>query len=480
MTDGRRANSRLPANSPFPANHPLLTNRSLPAKGPRHMRTTAAAVAIALATFTAPASRAGPAGPGDRQAPVDASSPIRVRGESPVDLGLPGVPLVEPFLVAHPEDPDRLAGAAMRVDTGAWKVVVFTSDDGGRSWALRSLPGTPDDRIAGDPWLVWADDGSLLLSTVKFVPVDDDQRVAVRVYRSADGGRTWTGPEQVPWTERGSFDHPVLTPAPGSERLFLTATYGLSGFMTLRAETASDDFEIVGRFVPDDLNNNLGSAVALDGSRLVFTHFDMSTPGDDRPLWAVRSADGGASFERALIRRGVTPWGFPMLAADHGDGPLSGRLYSTWVEPDAGGGLDVMLARSDDDGAGWSSPVRVNGGGEPTFRGRPFAAVNAAGIVGVTWNDRRHGREGEPCSDVYFAASTDGGETFLPERRLSTRTGCAGTEANARAARRWPMGGDYSGMAVDAAGRFRPVWADARTGVFQLYTATVELVGLPR
>lgn len=38
-------------------------------------------------------------------------------------------------------------------------------------------------------------------------------------------------------------------------------------------------------------------------------------------------------------------------------------------------------------------------------------------------------------------------------------------------------GGDCIGMDVDAAGNFHPVWADARTGVMQLWTAAVTVQG---
>jgi hypothetical protein len=46
-----------------------------------------------------------------------------------------------------------------------------------------------------------------------------------------------------------------------------------------------------------------------------------------------------------------------------------------------------------------------------------------------------------------------------------------GSPFNRRAA-----GGDYSTMAVDSAGRFHPLWTDARTGTWQLYTSTVRVV----
>jgi hypothetical protein len=43
------------------------------------------------------------------------------------------------------------------------------------------------------------------------------------------------------------------------------------------------------------------------------------------------------------------------------------------------------------------------------------------------------------------------------------------------AASRWLNGGDYMGLATDTTGRFHPVWADARSGTYQVYTARVEI-----
>ena len=88
--------------------------------------------------------------------------------------------------------------------------------------------------------------------------------------------------------------------------------------------------------------------------------------------------------------------------------------------------------------------------------------------MGVTWNDRRNA-SAELCSDVYFAASLDGGGSFLPEVRVSTTTACNPENVN----RRWAMGGDYSNMATSSDGHFHIVWGDARTGVHQLYVAEV-------
>ena len=43
------------------------------------------------------------------------------------------------------------------------------------------------------------------------------------------------------------------------------------------------------------------------------------------------------------------------------------------------------------------------------------------------------------------------------------------------AASRWVNGGDYMGLTASADGHFHPVWADARSGTYQVYTAEVRV-----
>src|SRR5262249_30926228 len=121
-------------------------------------------------------------------------------------------------------------------------------------------------------------------------------------------------------------------------------------------------------------------------------------------------------------------------------------------------------------------------------------AVNRDGTVGVFWYDTR-GLVGRDQWHVYFSASSDGGETFLPPVRVSSDPSTPFTDQNHRptpesvrqsaqsvgvlfrsAFSRWPDGGDYVGLTTDAAGVFHPVWADSRAGSFQLYTSRIQVV----
>jgi hypothetical protein len=125
----------------------------------------------------------------------------------------------------------------------------------------------------------------------------------------------------------------------------------------------------------------------------------------------------------------------------------------------------------------------------------PAVAVNRDGVVGVSWLDGRNSPSHRGY-DAYLSASVDGGRTFLPPVRLSSVTSIPARAGNAFPAvverrplptgerqvglispfNQRPGGADNASIAVDADGRFHPVWADARHGAWQLYTSTIRVL----
>jgi len=169
------------------------------------------------------------------------------------------------------------------------------------------------------------------------------------------------------------------------------------------------------------------------------------------------------------------------------------RVYAVW--PDFSGGLSrVVLAWTDDRGSTWSGPTQVAPSGvEGAQQFQAAVAVNGDGVVGVTWYDTREAPS-EFAFHQYFAASFDGGESFTAPERVSSAISrpmgsgnllpapatFSGPEGELRvallsAASRWVNGGDYMGLTASADGHFHPVWADARSGTYQVYTAEVRV-----
>jgi hypothetical protein len=110
----------------------------------------------------------------------------------------------------------------------------------------------------------------------------------------------------------------------------------------------------------------------------------------------------------------------PWVLADPG---VPGRIYVVANDdPDddlsAGDAADVFIVRSDDYGAHWTNPQRVDGGPPGTFQILPTAAIDpVTGTIGVTYYDNRSGMQsgGDFLLDLLATYSHDGGNTWTPE-----------------------------------------------------------------
>ncbi len=82
---------------------------------------------------------------------------------------------------------------------------------------------------------------------------------------------------------------------------------------------------------------------------------------------------------------------------------------------------DIVLIRSTDGGQTWSPKVRVNHDAAGHDQSMPNVAVDERGAVYVAWYDRRDAAYGDSVN-AYAAVSRDGGVTFGPDMRLSSRS----------------------------------------------------------
>ncbi|MBT8061266.1 MAG: hypothetical protein KJO85_01195 [Gammaproteobacteria bacterium] len=193
-------------------------------------------------------------------------------------------------------------------------------------------------------------------------------------------------------------------------------------------------------------------AVAPNGDVYASTHFQMNflDGGNRAPdgmsggimFW--RSTNGGAMF-------GAPTFPFPQSFADMtwNVQSLAGAIPGTtfwlqgsvqgWILPDpnvAGrvhvvtngdpnddpttlDAADVVIATSNDSGANWNAPVKVDNGPAGTFQVMPTAAIDPiTGAIGVTYYDNRSGNtngNGNFLLDLMATYSTDGGANWFPD-----------------------------------------------------------------
>jgi hypothetical protein len=413
------------------------------------------------------------------------AGPEIVAGESVAVSGDgPEIPQVEPTLAAHPEKPGLLFGAAvtfsgLRQGLDATAVVGFRSTDGGRSWQRFPFP---ECRI--DPWVSFGSGDRVYLSCL-------GRKSPLAVYRSADAGRTWSGPVRVP--TGGGVDRPVLSVLPGS----VLVAFGQSspspglrnriyGAAVARSGDGGRTFLDPVAVRHDNLTQQPFDAAVLSSGAYVLFFMDYATregePLAHRRTWAVRSADGGRTFSTPVLvfeQRGQEmPWSVAVdRSPSHRD-----RLYlavdGSWQRrgggrPAPGKGLFLLI--SDDGGESWRTAGTVTDAPAGANAETPAIAVNREGTVGVAWYDTRRDPRGE-CYDLYFTASLDGGATFLPNVRVTPEASCPQASPQQHGvAQRWSFGGDYSGLAAGVDGRFHILWADSRSGIYRLRTADVRV-----
>lgn len=442
-------------------------------------------------------------------------------------------PHIEPTVAAHPRDPSVLVGAAMTFPRPVRGVAcrVYSSLDGGSTWKTVE-PAEQAAKGLGDPQVAFTPRGTALFACLtQGERTSGRPRAALLVYRSEDGGSTWEGPADA---GAGSYDHPVIavdhTVGPHAGNVYFGVLYSGSGGEAVLGVFRSEDdgrhftgpVEIA-RSAEDGLLI-AGLGVLSDGTLTVsFTRTprgsgDGGEPGES-VFEMVTSTDGGVTFSKPrkiatritrprdptdgslVARLNITP---PMwtvdgsLPAESGTPPRD-RLYLVWSDwrTEVGTGVwRVRVTASTDRGESWSEPRPVDPDApEGAHQFLPVPAVSPDGVLGVSYFDSR----GFPDLGAYhqrFTASLDGGESFLPSRRVSGEPSRpAEAEAHDRvvllpiadreggvfhlallnAEGRWPMGGDYMGLAVDSGGDFHPLWSDSRTGAFQVWTAAVRV-----
>jgi len=334
----------------------------------------------------------------------------------------------EPSIAVDPTDPSFIAIGWRQFDTilnNFRQAGLAYSTDGGASW---TFPGVLDPGVfRSDPVLDFASDGTFYYNSL--TPNGDLQ---CDLFTSTDGGATWSDPVYAYGHDKQwmSVDR---TAGPGAGNIYQhwspftigTFNRSIDGGMSFEGPvllperpywgttTVAPDGSV---YVAGIASNSIGIAVV----RSTNAQNPSNPPAFDQTVLVDLGGQVAANGLASPNPSGLL--GQIWIAADHSGGDHHGNLYLlASLDPPGLDPLDVMFSRSTDGGATWSSPVIVNDDGPGSQAWQWFGAMSVApdGRIDVTWNDTRNDPDGWYDSELMYAFSVDGGETWSNNEILS-------------------------------------------------------------
>ncbi len=391
---------------------------------------------------------------------------IQVGENRLIDIPYADYVIGEPHLSIHPKNDNQLLIGAMMWSTDGMNniyCVTLTTSDGGRRWQSNKF----SDKSSADPWTYINSKNEAVFTMLG--------KELMWTYYSRNGGLTWE--DSV--AHGRHHDHQTLV---GTDSLvYVISAQTIRQRENLVRESVYISKSIDGgksfdkgiNLTHNNISRNTMTPVILSDGKLIISYNEYAFTTNDgkqqrlskNHAWTISTTDTDDVFfsEPRFITDNSS--GFPVLAVDQSTTYLD-RLY--WVSS-ADQGKSITIYHSTNGGESWSpETIVVRSDFQKTI---PNVAINKDGIVGITWYEKHSEKF---CQDFYFAASSDGGITFSKPVKVSEATSCADPEKCAGALRGgWSSGGHYTGLAAKSNGAFLAVWADARSGRYQLYISEI-------
>lgn len=332
------------------------------------------------------------------------------------------------FYFAHLADP---SGEGRSNDAWLDRIVIQKSTDRGKTWSNGTFAGhrPPADQdkhwLAVDPrlnyiYMTWTEFD-------KYGSADPADKSRILFSRSTDQGRSWSAATSISQYEGDCIDGDQTTegavPAVGPDgTLFVAWSYDEKIYF--------------------DKSVDLGRTW-LETDKVAGTQpggWDIDIPGLGRAN------------------------GMPITATDLSEGPHRGNVYINYCDQRNGtDDTDVWLLKSTDSGETWSDPIRVNDDGPGRHQFFTWMSIDpVTGAIYIIFYDRRNYNDNK--TDVYLAASFDGGESFrnvrVSESPFTPTTGV--------------FFGDYNCVSAHD-GIVRPIWTRMENGKLSIWTALIDM-----
>ncbi len=394
----------------------------------------------------------------------------------------------EEQIVMNPTDTTNMVAVWRDFRLGYRQVTYAYTYDGGLTW---------EQDLFSEPQYIWDSDPGLTVDTAgNFYAVILSYNSTLEpnglfVYKSTDGGATWSGPVTVINGVSGVFEDKELiacdrSVGPYTNNLYVAwARFYNTQILISRSTDGGNSF--VGPVTVSDYNGVQWPVPAVGPNSEVYVAWVHYSPGSIR---LDISTDGGQTFGSDItiqnttfvsgyINGSIMVFSFPALDVDITGGLNNGYMYVAYMD-DAPGftDTDIFFTRSTNGGSTWSQKIRIND--DPQNNGsdqfHPWLTVAPDGSIIVVFLDRRLD-SGNLLMDLYLTTSTDGGVTWSTNERITTVSSdpTAGSwqktgnypvkyEAPVILADRAGLLGEYIGLTASSTDDIHPLWTDTRLG----------------
>lgn len=384
----------------------------------------------------------------------------------------------EPTIFINPQNTSQLIGGA-NINN------VYSSVDGGYTWNTGTIT-SPAFGVWGDPCCIADTAGNFYFFHLSWPPSGNwIDRIVCQ--KSTDGGVTWNNGSFMGLNGTKAQDKEWAVVDPANNNIYVTWTqfdvYGSSNpahKSIIRFAKSSDE----GETWSPAIKINEVDGDCIDSDNTVEGAVPAVGPGGE--IYSAWAGPAGLVFDRSL--NGGETWldedifvsdfpggwdyaipgiyrcnGLPVTVCDLSYGPNRGNIYINWTDQRNGSDdTDVWLCRSSDGGNTWSAPIRVND--DPPGKQQFFTWMTVdqtTGYLWFVWYDRRNYPDDN--TDVYMAASTDGGETFI-NFKVSEEPFIPGSGI---------FFGDYNNINAHN-NVIRPIWTRLHQNQLSVWTAIVQ------
>lgn len=403
----------------------------------------------------------------------------------------------EEQIVNNPVDSTNIVAVWRDFRLGYRQVGYGYSFDGGITWNQALFSGTPYSRDS-DPGLTVDINGNFYAVVLSYTGSTNEPD-GLFVFRSTNGGASWEPPVTVIDSVQGVFEDKELISCDRSGGLYTGNLYvawtRFYNTQILLSRSTDGGNSFIGPVTVSDINGVQWPVPCVGPNSEVYVAWVQYSPGAIR---FDRSIDGGVtfgtditiqntSFVSGSINGGITVFSFPAMDVDITGGAYNGNIYIAYMDDSPGHtDEDIYFTRSTDGGNTWSTKIRINddnlNNGCDQFH--PWLTVDPDGNIIVVFLDRRLD-PGNLLMDLYLTISTDGGNTWSTNERVTTVSSdpTAGSALMSFTpnhpvkigkpvilASRSGLIGEYIGVTASSIDNIHPIWTDTRLGNQDVFT----------